>query len=131
MAAAAAEKSTTPECDKMAEAAPKSQAIGEFLEWLQSEKGVYLGKGHEHDGSCKEVGPHNRETCIAGITGPCKHPASYKANVCGMQSESRNAVMYTWTYNLEELLAEFFSIDMKKVEKERRAILDRLRAGKQ
>jgi hypothetical protein len=31
-----------PECEKLSAARPKSQVIGEFLEWLASEKEIHL-----------------------------------------------------------------------------------------
>lgn len=34
--------SNTPQCDKMKAVRPKSQAIGEFIEWLECEKGIFL-----------------------------------------------------------------------------------------
>ena len=76
------------ELDKMSAVKEKSQAIGEFLEWLRSEKGYFLAV----DAGEREGGP-------------------YMAN-----------------YNIEQLLAEFFEIDLNKVEQEKRAMLDQLRA---
>jgi len=39
----------TPELEKMKAIQPKSQMIGEFLEWLTGEKGVTLAKYDNHD----------------------------------------------------------------------------------
>ncbi len=39
---------TYPECEKLAAAKPKSQAQGEFLEWL-SEQGYVLCRLHKED----------------------------------------------------------------------------------
>lgn len=41
----------TGQCDKLIEVNEKSQAIGEFLEWLQGQ-GVVLARHHEHDEDC-------------------------------------------------------------------------------
>lgn len=73
----------TPECDKMKAVKPKSQAIGEFLEWLADEKGYAI----------------------------CENTRGAREDWVPIR------------FNIEEILAEFFEIDLEKVEKERRAIL--------
>jgi hypothetical protein len=75
----------SPECDKLKAAAPRSQQIGEFLEWLQSNE-VLLCRFDARMGKEGEYWPINQR--------------------------------------IENLLAEFFEIDLAKVEKERRAILE-------
>ena len=74
----------TPECERLKDVAPVSQKIGEFVDWLQTEKKFIICEEYE-DG---------------GIT--------------------TNESAYL---NMEKLLAEFFEINMDKVEKERRALL--------
>ena len=37
------DKTKYPECEKMAAVRDKSQACGEFLEWLNAEKDLHLG----------------------------------------------------------------------------------------
>lgn len=78
----------TPECDKMLAIVSKSQLIGEFLCWLDEEKGVDL----------MVLGDH------------------------GINYEP-------FYYNTAELLAEFFDIDLDKVEQEKRAILEEIRSN--
>lgn len=73
------------ELEKMHAVKEKSQAIGEFLEWLISDKELVIGRW-DSDGTL--------------------HPKYV---------------------SIENLLAEFFGIDLKKVEKEKRAILDKIR----
>lgn len=90
------------ELDKMAQAKPRSQAIGEFLEWLR-EKGIVLAEYHKH----------SKDEC-----GSVRWPE------CGICSEQPVA----HHYNTETLLAEFFEIDLNRVEDEKRAILEELRA---
>ena len=91
-----------PECDKMKSVQPRSQLIGEFLEWLNQEKGVTLAKLHEHNADCfNEDGERD----------------------CGMCTQS----FYPIRYTIENLLAEFFEIDLEKVEREKRAMLKELR----
>lgn len=80
-----------PECEKMSKVRPQSQAIGEFLEWLQYEKGWSLATVPEYyDHTLVEV-----------------------------------------SFSIESLLAEYFGIDLDKVETERRQMLDRIRAAQE
>jgi hypothetical protein len=74
----------TAECDKMLKVQAKSQAIGEFLEWLGSNE-VVLARWQRS------------------------------------RIEDRLMPLGAST---ENLLAEFFEIDLAKVEKEKRAILN-------
>lgn len=79
-----------PECEKMSAVRPKSQSIGEFIDWLEIDKGIYLAK--------------------------------YKEN------EYDKEQLYVAHENKETLLAEFFGIDLGKVEDERRAMLEMMSA---
>jgi hypothetical protein len=72
----------------------KSQAIGEFLEWAQSE-GYFLASW-QHFGN--------------------PEPEGYDRLVTSRKT------IHQW-------LAEFFEIDQDKIEKERQALLDEIRAG--
>lgn len=78
-----------PECEKMQGVKDKSQAIGEFLEWLGSEKEVFLAKWE--------------------------------------LDEYEDEYITRFLYSAEKLLAEFFNIDLNKVEQERRQILSELK----
>ena len=91
-----------PEHEKLEKVKDKSQACGEFLEWLTGAQGYTLGEYHEHVEECTQVG--------------------YK--VCGMSSD----VLYPAPTVTRKLLAEFFEIDEDKLDKEKRAMLDELRA---
>ena len=75
--------SGTSQLDRISSVRERSQAIGEFLEWLHSEKRWFL--------------------------------AEYRDNWAIRVS-----------YNVEELLAEFFGIDLAEAELERRRILEDL-----
>lgn len=68
-----------PELEKQRKVTDKSQAIGEFLDWAETEKGYSL---------------------------------SSRASAHGIINDS-----------VEELLAEFFEIDLKVIEQERRALI--------
>ena len=74
-----------PECEKMRVVQKQSQAIGEFLEWLQEETDYTI---------CRFEG-----------------------------DEHGNGRYYPAHVIVEKVLAEFFDIDLNKVEEERRAIL--------
>lgn len=86
-----------PECEKMRAVKEESQTIGEFLEWLLNEKQYQLGFYHTHDG------------------------CTYKE--CGLLERSMNPARDS----IESLLAEYFVIDLKAVEREQRAMLEALR----
>lgn len=93
-----------PECDKLVAVAPFSNKIGEFVDWLK-EREICLGAPHEHD----------EEKCG-------KHLGFWE---CGF---SREQFVYE-RKPITDLLAEFFEIDMVKVENERSAILEAYRKG--
>lgn len=79
-------KIKTTECDKLADVKEKSQSIGEFVEWLTTERLV--------------------EFCVRN---------------------DRSDRLMPFHFTIEKLLAEFFNIDLDKVEKEKQAILDDFR----
>jgi hypothetical protein len=90
----------TPECDKLSAVKDKSQSIGEFLDWLKA-RGVYLANRHEH-------------------TDDCKHNGFYMCDFV-------NGELQPYFYNIEALLAEYFEIDLNKIEDEKLAILESYR----
>lgn len=77
-----------PECEKIADARDKSQAIGEFLSWLGEEKEIELAEWHKPGTDNERLFPVN--------------------------------------INKEELLAEFFGIDLVRAEEERRQMIKAL-----
>lgn len=92
----------TPELDKMKAVHDRSQVVGEFLEWLKHTKNCTIAVAHKHTEHCYD--------------GPGRAPN------CGL-FKGQYDPLYTGT---EALLAEFFEIDLEKVEEERRAILEHL-----
>ena len=70
-----------PECEKLRSVAPKSQIIGEFLDWLM-EQGIGFSKYSEKTQYNQPYNP-----------------------------------------NIQDLLAQFFEVDLNKVEEERRQII--------
>lgn len=83
------------ELDKMTKAQPQSQMIGEFVDWLNVEKRIYLTKYIEEKTS---EGKYKKFYLRYGVP------------------------------SMEKLLAEFFKIDLKKVEEERCEILEQIRS---
>lgn len=70
-----------PECEKLNKVSSESQVIGRFLEWLEGEKELVIGKFNSIDDLLPTALP------------------------------------------IESLIADFFNIDMKKVEEEQRQML--------
>jgi hypothetical protein len=90
-----------PECERLVKVAPYSQKIGEFLDWLD-ERGITLARPHDH-------------------TEECYDSEGYRA--CGVRSGDLDY----YYCSKEKLFAEFFEIDLNKVEEERRNLMEELR----
>ena len=98
-----------PECEKVRTVQQVSQAIGEFLDWLHHEKGWFIAEEHRHDDSCYE------RIALDEDEGEVQ-------KVCGMLDGQLISV----SFSTVQLLAEFFGIDLAKVEAEKRALLAEL-----
>lgn len=83
----------------------KSQAIGDFVEWL-AEKGIRLCREHEHTDDCYEDTDRKRvwPTC-----------------------ELRDGQFIQVYAPITKLLAEYFDIDENKLEREKREMLAEIR----
>jgi hypothetical protein len=81
-----------PECEKLRAIAPVSQKVGEFIEWLQTDKSIVF---------CKAVDDSDYDS---------------------------DETYVPFSINIQSVLAEFFGIDMDKVERERSALLESLRS---
>lgn len=93
-----------PEHEKLHAVVDKSQAIGQFCDWLREEKGVvFCGAEHEHSEGCGWL--HGFPQC----------------------SYSKGQRQY-FHFDITKLLAEFFEIDLKKIEAEKGAMLEDIRA---
>ena len=104
----------TPNLDKMQEVKEYSQMIGEFVEWLRTEKGIDTCRRLEIEPYEDDDGPDYYGECP----------------VCGCELDLRGDPFIFWwpTYtNVQGLLAEFFGIDYDEVERERTALLLHLR----
>jgi len=128
----------TPELNKLKAVHERSQACGEFLEWLNQEKKVVLAQFHRHTDGCYDMGltPEQFRKEYAGKTKAGLFTATkslcndnelrngrFSAPQCGLRQDE----LVTANYGVQKLLAEFFEIDMNKVEAERRAVLDYVR----
>ena len=102
---------TYPECEKMAAIQEKSQTIGEFLEWLQS-------------GEVFQNLPLKRPIFLAAYDVEIhdRHGEVLPEDEWELGDE-----IVRYSYNTERLLAEFFGIDLDKVEQEKQAMLEELR----
>lgn len=103
----------TKELDKMAAVQLQARAIGDFLDWLGYEKAAHLATVHRHGPDCpgwdagrESYRPRGDEYC-----------------------DLRDGESVPLRYHREPLLAEYFQIDLDKVEDEKRALLESLRKG--
>ena len=91
-----------PEHDKLHLVKDKSQAVGEFLDWLQGEKGISLCRAHEHSDECRN-------------------------DAGGLACGGCEGEYYTINTSTVVLLGEFFGIDRDRLEVEKCSMLDALR----
>lgn len=111
-----------PECEKLLAATDRSQTCGELLEWLRSQ-GIHLMQyrptiDRRPCPVCYTWGPlrHDHEQCGNCLADPGYVNIEFEAFV----EDGRT---------IEQLLADFFGIDMAKADVERRAMLAALRAA--
>ena len=92
-----------PECDKLAEASEESNKIGQFLDWMCDEKDIRFAKApnQEEFDALEEDGVEAYEGMVIEVY-----------------------------FNIHDLLAEYFNIDLNKVEKERQQMLENIRNAK-
>ena len=86
-----------PEHEKLRAIGAKSQACGEFLDWLLGPQHYVFAEYHTHSEECVVDGE----------------------KVCCMAKDS----LHPAPVNVRKLLAQFFSIDEEKLENEKRAML--------
>lgn len=92
----------TPELDKLKVLHGTSQVIGQFIDWVLHEKHILFCNSHEHTENCFDQADKR---------------------ICG-RPEGDLAPIHV---NIEAILAEYFGIDLKKVDQEREAILEEFR----
>jgi len=114
-----------PECEKLAKVKDASQIIGEFLEWLGAQ-GIRL-----HERPIKEAViarmkglPVDNGHCIL-----CGGKLVF--GVCGGCNAHQDRDYFDHYYpirkTIEQIIAQYFEIDLNKVEEERRLILEEIR----
>jgi hypothetical protein len=93
-----------PEHEKLHAITDKSQAIGEFVDWLDAEKSIVLARRHEHGDDCR-----SEEGFL----------------MCGYSTND----LIPAGVRIQTLLAEFFGIDEEKIEREKREMLAEIRSA--
>lgn len=108
-----------PEHDKLAAIATESQAVGEFIDWLGTEKGVQLMTWVEQD---EDV------PCTGWLLSDCNDGKNDHGRTC---QKCHGTGLMTQTFRgwvpqptpIATLLAEHFGIDQRALEQEKRAML--------
>jgi len=100
-----------PECDRLAKVSDASQAIGEFIDWLRE---------------------HDKDICQwqDGITDATRIADAFAASHGKGDPDIDEKPERGWFpihTPIEKLLVEYFNIDLDKVEKERRQMLEECR----
>jgi len=108
------------ECDKLLEVEEKSQMIGEFLEWLNCTKNYSICQTGE------QCNNKLKKQLIEEFGDNQKSINEIYADQRGNEN-----FFYVVHYNTDNLLAEFFNIDLKKVEKEKKEALKKQRSIKE
>jgi len=109
----------TPEINKMKNVSKESHAIGRFLDWLEETKGWQLAVPHKHTDGCYRPHKHGEDICM-NFSGGCRVE---REKMCDFHEDELTSPIYS----KEKLLAEYYGIDLNKVEEERREILDEIR----
>lgn len=115
-----------PEHEKLDAVQEKSQAIGEFIEWLSYRKENFKAKNPANHGGI-HLAQHalmTTKTKSASMTEP---DAPDEVIPLKRKDWYRSDRMYYCHIQIQDLLAEFFGIDPVKLEKEKRQMLDALR----
>lgn len=101
------------ELEKLEAISDKSQAIGEFLEWLCGTKNYHIAKYLTEE-------EYEREDNVYWVDG-LYEKEQFKRHEIGKEE------LMPIHINIEKLLAEFFEIDLDKVEEERKEILEEIK----
>ena len=99
-------KGEYPELEKVEQLMERSQPAGEFLDWLVNERKIVLAQYHKHTEDCYTDALYGNKRkifcCSEDLLMPCH-------------------------IGIEKLLAEYFHIDLEKVEQERHQLLEDMR----
>ncbi len=122
-----------PECEKMSAVHEQSQAIGEFLTWLEGQ-GVIMAKYDVEVEECRNCGhedAHNERVPDAVYFG--QRACSFEDDetgeccVCDHADFGNPNHLFPYYQHTEATLAQFFNIDLDVVETEKRAMLETMR----
>ncbi len=124
-----------PEHEKMLKVAELSQSIGEFLTWLSDDQHVWLAKHDVKVDNCRNCDhPDAHDERVP-------NPVTYGQRACSFEDDEtgdtcdcdradfgNTDILYTWPHTISDLLATYFEIDKRVLEKEKRAMLEAMRA---
>lgn len=134
-----------PECERLAAVAPESNRIGEFLDWLTQERKIQLAVW-EPLMECSGPGWFEATDCVDGrlIARSERWDRTLNRVVDDGEDigectrcdgsgrvERSEPILVPASVGFEKLLAEFYDINLDKVDQERRAILDHLRTAQE
>jgi hypothetical protein len=129
-------KVKTPELNKMSKVQEKSKVIGEFLDWLHSTKRVQFAEYHKHGVKC-EGWDKQKRAVVPAYEWRCDE--EHRHSAFGMYGCERRRISGCDLpegeltpcvgMGIEALLAQYFKINTKKAEEERRALLASLQSG--
>lgn len=99
-----------PEHEKLKRIKDKSEAIGDFLEWLRYERGLTVCDRHRHSDGCYT----DTMTDEYG---------SYRTMICNL----RDGDLLPISLSTETLLAEYFEINLRRLSEEKDTMLEAFR----
>jgi hypothetical protein len=113
-----------PEHEKLKDSKDHSQAIGSFVDWLLEERKVSLTRHHDDRYVCQSCGNIGEEGFVWD-------GGNRQCNVCEVSVTYLPAGFYDWNFGrIEDLLADYFEIDLKKLEDEKLSMISELRVEK-
>lgn len=117
-----------PECEKTRAVRPEIQVIGEFVDCLVNEKKIILAHSHKHSDACHTLGFSKQKFRQEYASPLASQDEILEGRFYSPQCELAHGELYFAHEGIEELLAEFFGIDLKKRADEQDALLDYIRA---
>ncbi len=111
-----------PEHEKLSAVRDKSQVCGEFYDWLASKKGVQFDVDTEWCRICGMLYKDGEEPCECELPEP--------EVLCGITykpSPKKREGVRPLRESVDDLLAEFFELDPKALEAEKRQMLKKAR----
>lgn len=122
MATTQAKQLKTPMCDKLAQNKRVVEHVTDFMAWLVSEHSAELAVRHEHGPKCYRKHEHT-DLCHGDIARAYRNGAECvieKDRVCGFRDDELGPL----NASTHKLVMQWLGIDERKLEDERRAILD-------